>query len=83
METRFELQLPQNVVRAIEDSQYEYRLTVQKQPGTRGVPLHVSLLLPPGVRLVSSEPEPSSRDGAEVRYVLTLDTDQVVRVVMQ
>lgn len=37
------------------DDPYEYRLLVQKQPGTRAIPLTVAVEVPPGMRIVSME----------------------------
>ncbi len=43
-----------SVVDASHDS-YEYRLLVQKQPGTRAVPLTVTVEAPPGMKILSVE----------------------------
>ncbi len=83
LETRFEYLLPTDVLRALGSGEVEYTLTVQKQPGTRGVDLEVRLLLPQGADLATSDPSPASADGGEVRYALRLDTDRVLRVVLR
>ena len=80
LETGFELLLPRTVVRGLEGDGYEYELTVQKQPGTQRVSLRLSVALPPGATLVRSDPSPTSDDGDRVRYALTLETDQAVRI---
>jgi hypothetical protein len=80
LETRFEYDLPATVLRAL-DQEFEYALTVQKQPGTHATPVRVRLRLPGGTRIVSSDPLPAARTGSMLEYALTLERDRVVRVV--
>jgi hypothetical protein len=58
----------------------EYRLLVQKQPGTDAVPLKVQIVLPPGVRVESMEPEPQSEQQGVVSYDLSLRRDRALVV---
>ncbi len=57
-----------------------YRLLAQKQAGTDAVPLQVSLVLPPGVDVVSAEPQAESRDGQVLSFDLSLRRDRTVEV---
>ena len=82
LETRFETQLPADVLLASSGG-FAYSLRVQKQPGTRAVPLHVRILLPPGSQLVRSEPHPRWVSGRELAYDLRLDTDVVLTVLFE
>jgi hypothetical protein len=82
LDMQFEYALPASVLR-VEDGATEYTLLVQKQPGTRPVPLRVSVLLPPGSRVESSEPQAARASGSALRYGLVLDRDQIVRVTLR
>jgi hypothetical protein len=53
-ETRFVYQLPEHALEHSEQS-WRYRLLVQKQAGTRLVPLHVAVVLPPGASVQAVE----------------------------
>jgi hypothetical protein len=81
LETRFEYTLPRDVLQ-VQDGGVEYVLTVQKQPGTRGIPLQVRIVLPPGAKVGASEPEPTLATTSELEYALTLERDRVVRVIL-
>jgi len=82
LETRFEMLLPATVLRA-ESRGFTYRLTIQKQPGTRAYPLQVRVQLPTGMKQVRSAPPPTSTAGTELRYELTLETDQTLTLVFR
>ena len=82
LETRFETILPKNVVLVGRDG-LEYTLLVQKQPGTLATPLHVAVRLPAEKELVATEPSPTSVEGTDLEYVLTLETDQVLSVIFR
>jgi len=82
LETRFEYALPPDVLRS-QGGDTEYTLLIQKQPGTRAVPLRVGILLPPGASIASSEPRATRISGSALQYDLMLDTDQRVRVILQ
>lgn len=82
LETRFEYALPKGVLQAREGG-YEYILVVQKQPGTHAVPLRMLILLPPGVEVEMSDPKPTSMTSAELEYAFTLETDQVLKVIIR
>ena len=66
---RFVYNLPLN-------STEEYRLLVQKQAGTDAVPLTVRIALPVGTRVLTAEPEPSSRQQRVVSYDWNLRRDR-------
>ncbi len=61
----------------------EYRLVVQKQPGTDASPLTIVVTLPPGVTRVSSEPQPSSRRAGALVYDLDLRQDRRLHLKLQ
>jgi hypothetical protein len=52
----FDYRLPQGLLEYGPDGVVRYRLRVQKQPGTEAVPLHVTLILPPGAEVVDAVP---------------------------
>lgn len=54
----------------------EYRLLVQKQAGTKAVPLTVRIVLPPNVRVLSADPKPHSAQQGVVLYYLDLQRDR-------
>jgi hypothetical protein len=82
LETRFEYTLPQRVLQA-RQGRAEYTLVAQKQPGTHATPLRVRVLLPAGMKVEASEPEPTLMTGSEVEYALTLKTDRLLRVTLR
>lgn len=62
---------------SIPDSGLEgYSLLVQKQAGTDAVPVKVRIILPQGVRVLSAQPEPQSRQQGVVSYDLDLRRDR-------
>jgi len=63
-----------------EGDRVRYRLLVQKQSGTPGIPLRLIVNLPPGARVHSSTPEPAEIAGDELRYSLSLATDQRIEI---
>ena len=54
--TEFEFLLPLGVIHATEDGQLSYRLRVQKQPGTRAVPMTIRIRLPEGAQITQTPP---------------------------
>jgi hypothetical protein len=56
----------------------EYRLLVQKQPGTSADPLQVKVVLPEGAGVLSSEPQPSEQRQGVCSFALHLQTDRVL-----
>jgi hypothetical protein len=62
---------------------WEYRLLVQKQAGTDRTPLHVTVSLPAGMRLLSASPAPVRVDGNLVEFASNLATDQEFRLLMR
>ena len=78
--TWFEYALPDTVL-APEGSATRYALYAQKQPGTRGHPLTVEIVLPAGARVLSADPAPAAVENGVVRWLLVLDVDRHVQVV--
>ena len=81
-ETRFVYQLPPPVVERHEQG-WRYRLLVQKQAGTRAVPLRVSLVLPPGARVEAAEPPAQGAEPDRLVFDTSLVTDQAFEVSFQ
>jgi hypothetical protein len=59
---------------------HEYRLFVQKQPGTRAIPLTVTVHPPPGLKIVSTEVDGEELEGRPNRIVTDLREDREVVV---
>jgi len=59
---------------------YEYQLFVQKQPGTRAIPLTITLHPPPGLKIVSTELDGEELEGKPNRIVTNLREDREVIV---
>jgi hypothetical protein len=59
----------------------EYRLLIQKQPGTGAIPLRIRLILPEGARPISLEldGEPLKGGGLDVQTGLSRDREIVLR----
>jgi hypothetical protein len=58
----------------------EYRLFVQKQPGTRAIPLTITIHPPSGLRIVSTEVDGEELEGKPNRIVTDLREDREVVV---
>jgi hypothetical protein len=78
-EIRFAYELP-DILESTDDA-YRYSLLIQKQPGTQALPVQVTVELPPGVKLVATEPEASLVEGHILRYQLSLATDRRIELV--
>jgi hypothetical protein len=86
-ETRFVYRLPEDTLEWT-DMGWRYRLLVQKQPGTRAVPLRVTLSLPPGSDVQSVSLPGEVHDAATVHQPdpttvvmeTTLERDRVFEV---
>ena len=63
-----------------EENQVRYRLLIQKQSGTPAIPLRLTVTVPAGARVLSSTPEPAETAGDELRYSLSLATDQQIDI---
>jgi hypothetical protein len=66
-ERYFRYSLPSSVVKQ-EGSNWVYRLTVQKQPGSRDLAITVIVELPSGAELINSQPSPSEVRGGSIVY---------------
>ena len=75
----FEYALP--VVVADVGGQEHYRLLLQKQAGTSGTPVKVTLTLPAQARLLSSNPTSTLLSGRKLEFDLHLDVDRQIEVV--
>jgi hypothetical protein len=62
-----------------DDGTFTYRLTIQKQPGLRAGPLHLTILLPPGAVLVDASAGLTVRGGT-VTLDTTFDRDLVLAI---
>jgi hypothetical protein len=78
-EVRFAYELPAGVLESTGDA-YRYSLLIQKQPGTKALPVQVTVELPLGTELLAGEPEPSAVEGNILRYHLSLATDRRIEV---
>jgi hypothetical protein len=58
----------------------EYRLFVQKQPGTREIPLTITINPPPGLKIVSTEVDGEELEGKPNQVVTDLREDREVVV---
>ena len=76
-EIRFAYELPSSILEKKDDA-HHYSLLIQKQAGTKALPVQVTVELPPGVELATAEPEPSTVEGNVVRYQLSLSTDRQI-----
>ncbi|MCJ7509368.1 MAG: DUF4012 domain-containing protein [Dehalococcoidia bacterium] len=57
---------------------HEYHLFVQKQPGTRAIPLTITIHPPPGLKIVSTEVDGEQLEGNPNRIVTDLREDREV-----
>jgi hypothetical protein len=76
--TRFEYDLPP--VARLSEQQWHYSLLIQKQPGTDRTPVSLTLVLPPGAKLLAATPSPRTIDEGALTFDLSLDVDIVVEV---
>jgi hypothetical protein len=79
-QTHLVYQLPPATLERVEEG-WRYRLLVQKQSGTKAVPLQVTLTLPPGANVVSAEPAARYPEPSKVVFRTTLATDQTFEVI--
>jgi hypothetical protein len=78
-DVRLAWQLAPGAIEKKED-QVRYRLLIQKQSGTPAIPLRLTVTVPAGARVLSSTPEPAETAGDELRYSLSLATDQQIEI---
>ncbi|MCB9103931.1 MAG: hypothetical protein H6633_06770 [Anaerolineales bacterium] len=71
----FEYELPAGTVRPIEESLWEYKLYLQKQPGTATTDTQVTVTLPPGAQVVESGPPASLEPDGSMTFSTDLKTD--------
>lgn len=71
----FTYRLPAAIIQEQEFGQKEYQLTVHKQAGLPPLPLEVTVTLPPGAQLISTEPAPNRLAGQDVVFITSLDAD--------
>jgi hypothetical protein len=71
--------LPVGLVGRIDSvDEWRYDLLVQRQPGTDGAPVQVTVTLPEGASLIASEPAPAAVSGSQVKYRFDLVQDRSV-----
>jgi len=79
-ELRFAYELPSGILESRGDA-YRYSLLIQKQAGTKALPVQVTVELPTGTELLAGEPEPSTVEGNILQYHLSLATDRRIELV--
>ncbi len=72
--------LPQKIIRSSGPGIYEYRLLIQKQPGVDNDRVSLTVQLAPGIELVSTSPESTSRRGQSLIFDFTLESDTTIVV---
>ena len=72
--------LPASKIRDIGGGVFQYRLLVQKQPGTPVEPVVVFLRLPEGTRLVRTSPAATAQESRWVRMDVALSGDTIFTV---
>ena len=72
--------LPRSMVRRIGDGLYQYRLLIQKQPGTPIEPVSLFVQFPEGAVLAATSQDPSGQEGGTVRLDFLLASDEAVVV---
>jgi hypothetical protein len=75
----YHYRLPAGTATYAED-QWAYRLFLQKQAGILSLPVEVTVILPEGARLLTSQPTPQSHLDTTVNYQLNLQTDLVIHL---
>ncbi|MBI2856533.1 MAG: DUF4012 domain-containing protein [Chloroflexi bacterium] len=78
----FTYSLPGHVVQG-DDGQLTYQLLIQSQPGTRGLPVEVTVSLPVGYRAHAASLSPSYSGPEEVRFALDLASDITIRLELE
>jgi len=76
--TQLEYDLPQ-VVQS-NDGQHHYTLLIQKQAGTVGTPVSLTIVLPPNTEPLATTPTPQTVDGNTLTFTLELYADTLVEV---
>jgi hypothetical protein len=79
LQTGFEFGLPSSVLQTAASNQWTYQLTVQKQAGTKAVPLGLRLFLPPMAKLLDGPPGLTLSQGFWL-YNTTLAQDAVIEI---
>jgi hypothetical protein len=75
LDASFTYRLPAAIIQAQSGGQQRYQLTVYKQAGLGPQPFELTVTLPPGTGLVSADPVPTLRDGQNVTFITTLDSN--------
>ena len=71
------------MVRRIGDGLYQYRLLIQKQPGTPIEPVSLFVQLPEGAVLASTSEVPTRQEGGTVRLNFLLAADEAAAVIFR
>lgn len=80
VELTFEYQLPANAVVRTSDGTWRYTLVVQKQPGTQGDLVNLTIQLPDDATLVATSIAPTSSNGPTLAFQFRLETDAELSV---
>jgi hypothetical protein len=80
--TDFQFLLPPDVLQAWTNNQWMYRLKVQKQPGTRAVPITIRIQLPEGATVIQAPPG-ATVEGTLVLFQTDLRLDRQIEVLYQ
>ena len=67
--------LPAGVARQIEEALWEYKLYLQKQPGTSTTDTQVTVTLPTGAQVMESQPPAPVEPGGTMTFSTDLKTD--------
>ncbi len=78
----FQYELPSEILER-QDSTAEYRLLVQKQPGTLAIPLQVAVTLPVGSEVLSTDPPASCVTDGKVEFQTDLRVDREFSIVFR
>ncbi|MCB0225983.1 MAG: DUF4012 domain-containing protein [Anaerolineae bacterium] len=71
----FAYELPAGVARQIEEALWEYKLYLQKQPGTSTTDTQVTVTLPTGAQVMESQPPAPVEPGGTMTFSTDLKTD--------
>jgi hypothetical protein len=69
-----------NTVTNDADGQKHYKLNLYKQAGMPAEPVDIALTIPPGARIISTQPEADRQEDETVHFNLLLNGDQTIIV---
>ncbi|MEE9199562.1 MAG: hypothetical protein V3U26_07190, partial [Dehalococcoidia bacterium] len=74
--------LPSGVLQR-DGERLEYRLVLQKQPGTLSTSVNIDIQIPSGYQVSRASPKPISVDDKGAQFALALDSDTTVELIME